>query len=111
MINKNFYALTGMSIGDITYTPNGFFGVNTKNLTINRAINIKANTIATIINAYRDIFYYQTIPNIKILLMVLLAGIVLFYIVIIYERNIYEKNYLSCASGYSKSRRIPGECC
>ena len=30
MINKNFYALTGMSIGDITYTPNGFFGVNTK---------------------------------------------------------------------------------
>ena len=30
MINKNFYALTGMSIGHITYTPNGFFGVNTK---------------------------------------------------------------------------------
>lgn len=30
MINKNFYALTGMSIGNTTYIPNGFFGVNTK---------------------------------------------------------------------------------
>ncbi|MDD6224290.1 MAG: ABC transporter permease [bacterium] len=53
---------------------------------------IKLNPIATIINAYRDIFYYQTIPNIKILLMVLLAGIVLFYIALKIFRKL-EKGF------------------
>lgn len=41
---------------------------------------IKLNPMATIINSYRDIFYYQTMPNIKMLLLVLIAGIVLLYI-------------------------------
>lgn len=41
---------------------------------------IKLNPIATIINAYRDIFYYQTMPNIKLLMIVLLVGIILFYL-------------------------------
>ena len=41
---------------------------------------IKLNPMATIINSYRDIFYYQTMPNIKMLLLVLIAGIVLLYV-------------------------------
>lgn len=41
---------------------------------------IKLNPMATIINAYRDILYYQTIPQIKTLSIVLVAGIILFYI-------------------------------
>lgn len=41
---------------------------------------IKINPIAIIINAYRDIFYYQTIPDMQMLGIVLLIGILLFYI-------------------------------
>lgn len=41
---------------------------------------IKLNPMATIINSYRDIFYYQTIPDIKMLLIVLIVGIVLLYV-------------------------------
>ena len=41
---------------------------------------IKLNPMATIINSYRDIFYYQTMPDIKMLLLVLIAGLVLLYV-------------------------------
>lgn len=41
---------------------------------------IKLNPMATIINSYRDIFYYQTMPNIKMLLIVLVAGSILLYL-------------------------------
>lgn len=41
---------------------------------------IKLNPIATIINAYRDIFYYQTMPDVQMLLVVLLIGCLLFYL-------------------------------
>jgi len=41
---------------------------------------IKINPMATIINSYRDIFYYQTMPNIKLLLIVLLVSTLLLYL-------------------------------
>lgn len=41
---------------------------------------IKLNPMATIINSYRDIFYYQTMPNIKMLSIVLVAGSILLYL-------------------------------
>ena len=41
---------------------------------------IKLNPMATIINSYRDIFYYQTMPNIELLLIVLLVSSVLLYL-------------------------------
>ena len=41
---------------------------------------IKINPMAVIINAYRDIFYYQVMPDIQMLLLVLVASIILFYI-------------------------------
>lgn len=41
---------------------------------------IKLNPVATIINSYRDIFYYQTTPDLKPLMIVLLIGIILFYL-------------------------------
>ena len=41
---------------------------------------IKINPIATIINSYRDIFYYQTLPNIEMLLITLTIGTLMFYI-------------------------------
>lgn len=41
---------------------------------------IRINPMATIINGYRDIFYYQTMPDIVSLITVLTCGIVLFYL-------------------------------
>lgn len=41
---------------------------------------IKLNPMATIINSYRDIFYYQTMPNIELLLIVLFASTLLLYL-------------------------------
>lgn len=41
---------------------------------------IKINPLAIIINSYRDILYYQTMPNVQMLVFVLLASIILFYI-------------------------------
>lgn len=41
---------------------------------------IKLNPMATIINCYRDILYYQSMPHIKSLLAVLLGSCILFYI-------------------------------
>lgn len=41
---------------------------------------IKMNPMATIIMSYRDILYYQSIPHLKALFMVLLGSIVLVYI-------------------------------
>ena len=50
----SFFSIFSIVFEYASFIPlkNKFFGVNTKNLTINRAINIKANTIATIINAF-----------------------------------------------------------
>ena len=41
---------------------------------------IKINPMAVIINAYRDIFYYQTMPDIQMLLIILLVASILFYL-------------------------------
>lgn len=41
---------------------------------------IYLNPLATIINSYRDILYYQTMPDLKALLIVLLVSCLLFYI-------------------------------
>lgn len=41
---------------------------------------IKINPLAIIINSYRDIFYYQTLPDIRALLIALGIGIITFYI-------------------------------
>ena len=41
---------------------------------------IKLNPMASIINSYRDIFYYQSMPRIKSLLIVLLISCILMYI-------------------------------
>lgn len=41
---------------------------------------IYLNPMATIINCYRDILYYQSMPHIKSLLIVLLGSCILFYI-------------------------------
>ena len=40
---------------------------------------IYLNPMATIINSYRDILYYQVIPNVSSLLIVLLVSCILFY--------------------------------
>ena len=50
-------------------------------------ILIKLNPMATIINSYRDILYYQTLPDFQALFMVFLLSIVLFFI----GRNIFYK--------------------
>lgn len=44
------------------------------------SIIFKINPMATIINCYRDILYYGTMPHIKSLLVVLLASLILLYI-------------------------------
>jgi len=41
---------------------------------------INLNPMATIIGGYRDILYYQTMPNMRALLLVLLLSIILFFI-------------------------------
>ena len=41
---------------------------------------IKLNPMATIINCYRDILYYQSMPHIKSLLVVLFGSCILFLI-------------------------------
>ena len=41
---------------------------------------IKINPMATIINSYRDIFYYQQFPRFKMLAAVFVASLVLFYL-------------------------------
>ena len=41
---------------------------------------IMLNPMATIINCYRDILFYQSMPHIKSLLFVLLCSVILFYI-------------------------------
>ena len=41
---------------------------------------IKLNPMATIINSYRDIFYYQSMPRIKSLIVVFLISFILFYL-------------------------------
>jgi len=41
---------------------------------------IYLNPMATIVNCYRDVLYYQSMPHIKSLLLVLLGSCVLFYI-------------------------------
>lgn len=41
---------------------------------------LKLNPMATIINSYRDILFYKTMPNIESLLIVLLGSIVLLFI-------------------------------
>ncbi len=38
------------------------------------------NPLVTIINGYRDIFYYQTMPNLKLLFTIIGSGIILLYI-------------------------------
>ena len=41
---------------------------------------LKLNPLTTIINAYRDIFYYQTMPNFTSLLLVFIASIIILII-------------------------------
>lgn len=41
---------------------------------------IRLNPMATIINCYRDILFYQSMPHVKSLLVVLLGSCILFYI-------------------------------
>ena len=41
---------------------------------------LKLNPMATIINSYRDIFFYQSMPRLKSLLIVFVISIVLLYI-------------------------------
>lgn len=57
----------------ILYSSNMFSGSMIENI-------IKLNPMATIINSYRDIFYYQVVPDFKLLMIVLILGIVLFYV-------------------------------
>lgn len=53
---------------------------------------IKINPVAIIINAYRDIFYYQTMPNISLLLLALVGSVILFYLGLIVFRKL-EKGF------------------
>lgn len=41
---------------------------------------LNLNPMATIINGYRSIFYYHTIPNLKLILPVLLFSVLLFFV-------------------------------
>lgn len=41
---------------------------------------VRWNPIAIIINSYRDIFYYQVLPNFKMLAIVILVGFIIFYL-------------------------------
>lgn len=53
---------------------------------------IKINPVAIIINAYRDIFYYQTMPNISLLLFALAGSIILLYFGLVIFRKL-EKGF------------------
>ena len=66
-VNMLFYATP------ILYSANMFSGSMVEWI-------IKINPLAVIINSYRDIFYYQTLPDLKMLLLVLCASIILFYV-------------------------------
>lgn len=67
LINMLFYATP------ILYSTTLFEGSIIKYL-------IMLNPMATIINGYRDILFYQMMPNIKLILIVLLFSLVLLYI-------------------------------
>jgi ABC-type polysaccharide/polyol phosphate export permease len=67
IINMLFYATP------ILYSADLFSGSSLKYI-------IYINPMATIINCYRDILYYQSMPHIKSLLVVLLCSTLLFYI-------------------------------
>ena len=67
IINMLFYATP------ILYSANLFEASRFKYI-------IYLNPMATIINCYRDVLYYQSMPHIKSLLVVLLCSILLFYI-------------------------------
>lgn len=67
IINMLFYATP------ILYSADLFSGSNLRYI-------IYINPMATIINCYRDVLYYQSMPHIKSLLVVLLCSTVLFYV-------------------------------
>lgn len=49
---------------------------------------VKMNPMATIINSYKDIFYWQNMPHIKSLLIVLVASVVFCYIGLLIFRKL-----------------------
>ena len=67
ILNLLFYATP------IVYASNAFNGSKFSFL-------LKLNPMSSIINSYRDIFYYQSMPRIKSLLIVLLISCILMYI-------------------------------
>ncbi len=64
IVNMLFYATP------ILYSPDVF--AHTKFSAL-----IQLNPLATIINSYRDILYHQTLPDLKMLLLVLVTGLVI----------------------------------
>lgn len=67
IVNMLFYATP------ILYSPDVFAGTKFSAI-------IKFNPLATIINSYRDILYHQTLPDLKMLALVLITGLVILLI-------------------------------